>query len=88
MIFACKPREFGWFFKTRKTLKGVRFMALSVCQECQTVEGRWREPTLKEREEHGLDAQSNEIEDLVCEACDSLGSYKGVKEHDDYDMER
>lgn len=81
-----RPRD--WFFKTRKTLKGVKQLALSVCSECQTVEGGWREPTLKEREENGLDADSNEIEDLVCLACDSIGSYKGVREHDDLDMER
>lgn len=58
-------------------------MALSVCSECQTVEGGWREPTLAEREAQGLDADSNEIEDLVCLACDSIGSYRGRPEHDD-----
>lgn len=63
-------------------------MALSVCSECQTVEGGWREPSLKEREENGIELGSNEREDLVCCACDSLGSYTGRPEHDDMDMER
>jgi hypothetical protein len=58
-------------------------MSPSVCSECQTVEGGWREPTLKEREENGLEPDSNEIEDLVCLACDSIGSHRGIPEHDD-----
>lgn len=63
-------------------------MSLSICSECQTVEGGWSEPSEKEREEYGIDAESNETEDLVCNECGSIGSYRGIPDHDSCDLER
>lgn len=63
-------------------------MSLSVCSECRTVEGSWREPNAAERAELGIPEDSNELEDMVCCECGAIGSHKGIPEHDDYDMER
>lgn len=64
-------------------------MSLSVCSSCRTIEGSWREPTEAEMQAEGIDPDdSNHVECLVCKECDTLGSYQGVPEHDDYDMER
>lgn len=58
-------------------------MSLSVCSECQTVEGGWREPTPKEAQDYGVEADCNDVEALVCCACNSIGSHRGIPEHDD-----
>lgn len=64
-------------------------MSLSRCGSCETIEGAFREPTLAEMQEHGIDPEdSNHTECLVCGECGTLGSYQGIKEHDDMDMDR
>lgn len=64
-------------------------MSLSVCEDCRTVEGEWREPTLKERQDYGIEIDDVTLpEDMVCCACDGVGTQKGIPEHDDMDMER
>jgi hypothetical protein len=65
-------------------------MALSSCTECQTIEGEWRKPTAREARGFGMDYLDEDVplEDLICCACDSFGSYRGIPEHDDMDMER
>lgn len=64
-------------------------MSLSICEDCRTVEGKWREPTLKERQDYGMESDGITLpEDMVCCTCDSVGTHRGVPEHDDMDMER
>lgn len=69
-------------------------MSLSVCSECQTIEGKWREPTVEEMKAEGIDpadiCPTDEIplDGMVCEDCGAIGSHRGIPEHDDYDMER
>lgn len=61
-------------------------MALDYCTECGAVEQGWREPTLPERHEH--DIPDDDSETTVCSECGSVGSHRGIPEHDDLDMER
>lgn len=63
-------------------------MALAYCQSCQTVEGNWREPTLAEMSEHGLEDLIGCPNEMVCCECGEYGTYQGIPEHDDFDMER
>jgi hypothetical protein len=64
-------------------------MSLSRCTECESIEGGFREPTDAECLAEGIDPNdSNHTECLVCKQCGSVGSYSGIPEHDDYDMER
>lgn len=58
-------------------------MSLSLCDQCQTIEGKWREATPSEMAEYDIQPDSNELEDLVCGECGSVGSYHGVPEYDD-----
>jgi hypothetical protein len=64
-------------------------MSLSVCAECQTIEGSWREPTPEECAANDIPPDDiNHTECLVCCDCGAVGSHRGIPEHDDYDMER
>lgn len=64
-------------------------MGLSRCTECETIEGSWREPTIEECTELDFNPEdANHIEDLVCCECGTMGSYQGIPEHDDGDMDR
>lgn len=64
-------------------------MALDYCTECQTIEGKWREPTAAECAEYGwTEDDISESECAVCCECGGVGTWQGVAEHDDYDMER
>lgn len=57
-------------------------MALSLCSECQTVEGKWREMTSEELELYSLPETGARD---VCAECDSIGSLQRLREYDDGD---
>lgn len=64
-------------------------MALDFCESCQSVEGGIRLATPMEIAE-AFGVKELEVEDVwpdnyVCEACGSVGSIRGVREHDDGD---
>lgn len=62
-------------------------MALDYCTECQCIEGGFREATVADAQAAGEDfIESDQV--LVCEQCGALGSHQGIREHDEYDMER
>lgn len=72
-------------------------MALDRCTECGTIEGKWREPTVQELVDAvgcsvpEAEKELNEgvaTDGLICVECDSIGSYQGIPEHDDFDLER
>lgn len=59
-------------------------MSLNRCTECESIEGKWREPTDKEIVEYGMsthEAQDN----CVCGECGSVLSNQPIPEHDDYE---
>lgn len=62
-------------------------MALSLCENCGSIEGGFREPDASQLEAlrvlHGNDVTGEELEDLVCDQCGEAGGYTGISEHDD-----
>jgi hypothetical protein len=67
-------------------------MALSNCEHCGSIEGGFREPDEAELlvMQKTIDPMidGTELEDLICEQCGEAGGYRGIPEHDDFDMER
>lgn len=67
-------------------------MGLSLCVNCGSIEGGFKEPNEKQlaalRAEFGSYVSGSELEDLICQQCGESDGYVGVPEHDDYDLER
>lgn len=66
-------------------------MALTYCTSCQTVEGGFVPATAEEQVKQGFEVlaeDEQDTQDMKCAECGEIGSYQGVPEHDDYDMER
>lgn len=59
---------------------------MDYCTNCETLEGRWRDPTPEERIENDL--PNNDFETQTCCECGEVGSHAEIKEHDSGDMER
>lgn len=62
-------------------------MGLSLCTECETLEGKWREMTKEEMLAERLTPEEAEGLSVCCE-CGSIDSRRNVPEHDDFIIER
>lgn len=66
-------------------------MALDHCTSCRATEQGFKEVTIEEFVKAGFPADCFEPEDILnqaCSQCGEIGSWLGVPEHDDGDMER